>query len=407
MKIEIKVPAMGESVNEATIGAILKATGTSLKLDDEILELETDKVNQALYALQAGRLTLTVQTGETVKIGQIVGYIDSEELEKKENAPVSSPIEKAELAEMKPIEKEGLKVSPPINTISTSSNKREELPKSAGSQAGSSHRLSIQEYVAHLKDQTNLTPAPISDQLLTLSNQAVNKLPETRRPMTRLRKVIGERLVESLHTTAMLTTFNEVDMSQIMALRDKYKESFLKKQGVKLGLMSFFVKATVSALQAFPNFNSYIEGTEIVQRNYYHIGIAVSTEKGLFVPVIRQCDQLSFAEIEKSIEDYATRARAGQIKVDDLQGGGFTITNAGVYGSLLSTPILVAPQCGILGMHKIMKRPLVVEDQLVIKPMMYLALSYDHRLIDGKEAVSFLIHIKNHLEDPTLELLDL
>jgi 2-oxoglutarate dehydrogenase E2 component (dihydrolipoamide succinyltransferase) len=205
----------------------------------------------------------------------------------------------------------------------------------------------------------------------------------------------------------MLTTFNEIDLLHVMNIRDKYKESFTKKYGVKLGFMPFFIKASVSALQVYPSLNSYLEGEEIIDRHYYDIGIAVATEKGLIVPVLRECDQLTFAQIEQKMDQFAKQAREGSLKVNDLQGGGFTITNGGVFGSLLSTPILNPPQCGILGMHKIEKRPVVIDDQIIIRPMMYVALSYDHRLIDGKEAVSFLVHIKNMLEDPTRLLLEI
>ena len=228
---------------------------------------------------------------------------------------------------------------------------------------------------------------------------------ETRHKMTKIRKVIAQRLVEAQQTTAMLTTFNEVDLSAVMALRDKYRDRFIQDYGVRLGFMSFFVKAAVAALREFPGFNSYIDGEDIVHREYYDIGIAVGTERGLIVPVVRDCDLLTFAEIETAIADFAERARKGGLSVDELQGGGFTITNGGVYGSLLSTPILNPPQCGILGMHKIEKRPVVVDDQVVVRPMMYLALSYDHRIVDGQTAVSFLVSIKENLEDPTRMLL--
>jgi 2-oxoglutarate dehydrogenase E2 component (dihydrolipoamide succinyltransferase) len=224
--------------------------------------------------------------------------------------------------------------------------------------------------------------------------------------MSKIRRLIATRLVEVQQETAMLTTFNEVDMTAVMGLREKYKEAFTKEHGTKLGFMSFFIKASISALQAFPEVNAYIDGEDIVQREYFDIGIAVGTERGLIVPVLRNCDQLTFAGIEKQIENFAAQAKKGSLSVDDLQGGGFTITNGGVYGSLLSTPILNPPQCAILGMHKIMKRPVVVNDEIVIRQMMYLALSYDHRLIDGKEAVSFLVHIKNTLEDPARLLLE-
>ncbi len=237
------------------------------------------------------------------------------------------------------------------------------------------------------------TAGPLKKEPLPSAASSKAARSETRRPMSKIRKIISSRLVEAQHTAAMLTTFNEVDLSQVIQMREKYKETFAKKNGAKLGFMSFFVKATAAALRVFPVFNSYLDGEDIVHRDYYDIGIAVGTEKGVIVPVLRDCDRLSFAGIEQAIENYAKKAREGTLKADDLQGAGFTITNGGVYGSLLSTPILNPPQCGILGMHKIEKRAVVIDDQIVIRPMMYLALSYDHRLADGKDAVSFLVLI--------------
>jgi 2-oxoglutarate dehydrogenase E2 component (dihydrolipoamide succinyltransferase) len=376
MKIEIKVPAMGESITEATIGTILKPSGSAVNTDDEILELETDKVNQVIYAPQTGTLTLLVSPDQAVKIGEVIGHIETQ----PEVAPA--------LAAPKPSAPKEHKAPPSPS------------PESQGEERAA--RLTKEAFVSEVKgtslaepkaDIPTTSPSPTSER-------------ETRRRLSKLRRVIAERLVQAQQTSAMLTTFNEVDMTQIMALREKYKESFIKKHEVRLGLMSFFIKAVVSALIAYPDFNSYLEGDEIVHREYYDIGVAVGTDKGLFVPVIRHCDRLSFAEIEKALESFARRAKEGVLSVDDLQGGGFTITNGGVYGSLLSTPILNPPQVGILGMHKIQKRPVVIEDQIVIRPIMYLALSYDHRIVDGKEAVSFLVHIKEILEDPARLLLD-
>lgn len=241
------------------------------------------------------------------------------------------------------------------------------------------------------------TPPQKEEQKVSLKEERV----ETRRPMSKIRKVIAKRLVDSLHGSAMLTTFNEVDMSAVIDLRKKYKEIYLEKYGVKLGFMSFFVKACVSALKAIPDLNSYIEGEEMVHREYYDIGIAVGTDRGLVVPVVRGCDELSFAQIEQEILNYAKKARGGGLAISDLEGGGFTITNGGVYGSMLSTPILNPPQSGILGMHNIIERPVVVNGEIVIRPIMYLALSYDHRIVDGREAVTFLVHLKEVLEDPS------
>lgn len=324
MKVSVTIPQMGESISQVTIGAILKPSGSHVVQDQEILEVETDKVNQVLYAAQTGVLTLSVKSQDVVNVGQEIGFIETEVAPQVETPP--------EVVE-KPMP-----------------------PKTAAR--------------------------------------------ETRKPMSQLRKVIAEKLVQAQRETASLTTFNEVDMSEVMKLREQYKELFQKKYDVKLGLMSFFVKAVVSALKAYPAVNSYINGSDIVFREYIDISIAVSSEKGLVVPVLKDADSKSFAEIEKSIEDFAIRARNATLKLEDLQGGGFTITNGGVFGSFLSTPILNPPQCAILGMHRITKRAVVVDDAICIRPMMYLALTYDHRLIDGKEAVNFLGHIKNCIEDP-------
>jgi 2-oxoglutarate dehydrogenase E2 component (dihydrolipoamide succinyltransferase) len=336
MKKDIIIPRMGESILEAVIGNIIKPSGSSVVMDEEILELETDKVNQVLYAPAAGQITLTVKPQEKVNIGQVVGYVEDvlQVLEIKE--------EKTALAQtLKPI----------------------------------------------MADATARR--------------------ETRKKLSKIRQVIAERLVKAQHTAAMLTTFNEVDLTQVIALRQHYKEDFAKEYHVKLGYMPFFVKAAVSALQAFPEVNAYLDGDDLVYRHYFDIGIAVSSERGLVVPVVRHCDQLSFAQIEQGIAHFSKKAADGLITLEDLQGGGFTITNGGVFGSLLSTPIINPPQSAILGMHKIMKRPMAIDDQVVIRPMMYLALTYDHRVLDGKEAVSFLVHVKDCLEDPARLLLEI
>lgn len=393
MKEEIKVPPMGESITEATVGTLIKQPGSSVQVDDEILELETDKVNQVLYAKSSGVLRLQVKPGDVVKIGQVIGEIDLSGKKPSEPAPEPQPQGQPK-AEPEPVEKQQ-----PIQ-----------------GQAGI--RLGKEAFLADIQKTTPPTPPPapveksekaeVSPAQPTLKEApvSVGGERETRRKMSKIRKVIASRLVEAQQTTAMLTTFNEIDFSAILDLREKYKEFFLKKHGVKLGFMSFFVKAVVSALKEIPDLNSYISQDDIVHREYYDIGIAVGTERGLVVPVVRDCDKLSFAQVEKEIEEYAKKAREGRLAIDDLQGGGFTITNGGVYGSLLSTPILNPPQSGILGMHKIEKRAVVVDDQIVIKPMMYVALSYDHRIVDGKEAVTFLVHIKNALEDPSRLLLE-
>jgi 2-oxoglutarate dehydrogenase E2 component (dihydrolipoamide succinyltransferase) len=359
MKVEIKIPKAGESIVEVTIGTILKPSGSAVKMGDEILEIETDKANQSLQAAADGKLELKVKQGDTAKVDQIIGYIDTD-------AVGSAPPKAAPVAE---------KPKPQPTS---------DLPPA---------RKKVDAYIPSTPQAP--TPAP------RVSSR------ETRKKMTKLRRIIAERLVQVKNQTAMLTTFNEVDMSAIMQTREKEQENFQKKHGVKLGFMSFFVKAVVAALQEFPDINSRIEGDEIVYQHYYDIGIAVGTDKGLFVPVVRNADQLTFADIEKALKTFAEKARTGTISVDEMQGGTFTITNGGVYGSMLSTPILNPPQSGILGMHNIVKRAVVVNDEIVIRPIMYLALSYDHRVVDGKESIAFLMHTKKNLEEPTRLLLDL
>lgn len=405
MKLEIKVPAMGESISAATIGAFLKANHVDVRADDELLELETDKVNQVLYAEQAGTLNWNVIEGDSVKIGQVIGFIDVKESAAKENLSPKSKGSESKSPESVPLPKTAPKEAqgqPAKEVLSPEKEENMPPPLLNPPESASSARFTKQQFLSELKEE----PLAEVDSHKTAFREISSPLEksakeETRKKMSKIRRVISAKLVEVLQQTAMLTTFNEVDMSKIMTLRESYKEDFAKHYHVRLGLMPFFVKAAVSAMKAFPDINAYVDGEDIVYRNYYDIGVAVGTDKGLFVPVVRECDRLSFADIEQSIERHANKAREGGLVPDDLQGGGFTITNGGVYGSLLSTPILNPPQSAILGMHKIMKRAVVVNDQIVIRPMMYLALSYDHRIVDGKEAVSFLIHLKNALEDPS------
>lgn len=396
MRCDIIVPRMGESISEATIGQILKASGSQVKAEEEILELETDKVNQVLYAPATGVLKLSIQSDETVKIGQVIGFVetgatlspsDTQEAppKKSELRPVAAPLQRAEMA-----------------------------PREAHA-AGAGVRETKAAYLADLKATPGKEPKPKALPGARAEEPASQTAPtqgrdtdrETRRKLSRVRRVIAERLLNAQRTTAMLTTFNEVDLTQVMELRTRYQEAFTKRYGAKLGFMSFFVRAVVSALKDFPELNSYIDGDELVHREYYDIGIAVGTDKGLFVPVLRQCDQLTFGQIEAMLAAMARKAREGALEVDDLTGGGFTITNGGVYGSLLSTPILNPPQSGILGMHKIQERPVVVDHEVVIRPMMYTALSYDHRIVDGKQAVGFLVHVKEFLEDPARLLIEI
>ena len=359
-KVEIKVPTAGESVTEATVSNLIKPSGSAVSEGDEVIELETDKVNQVLYAPASGELQFTVNVDDVVKVGQVIGTIDTEKAGSA--APAEAP-----------------------------------KPAAAPAPAEGDMRISPEAYVADMQTPTP-EPAP--------TPQTQPQTGQTRKRMSGLRRTIAKRLVEVKTTTAMLTTFNEVDMSKIMEIRANEKEDFLKKHDVKLGFMSFFVKAAAQALKALPDVNAFIEGDEVVYNEQFDIGVAVSTDKGLMVPILRDCEKLSFADVEGRLADYAKKAREGTIAVDDLKGGTFTITNGGVFGSMLSTPILNPPQSAILGMHNIVKRAVVVNDEIVIRPIMYLALSYDHRIVDGKEAVTFLVHMKENLEDPERLMLD-
>ncbi|WP_194847934.1 dihydrolipoyllysine-residue succinyltransferase [Candidatus Neptunochlamydia vexilliferae] len=359
MKVEIKVPSAGESVTEATVAQILKENGSAVSKEEEILELETDKVNQVLYAPEGGTLQLTASVNDVVKPGQVIGHVDTE------GAPAAA-----------------------------AEPKKEEAPPSPPQPTGGGVRIFPEESLKEAPPP----PAPAAPAAPKIEGQ-------TRKRMSGLRRTIAKRLVEVKNNTAMLTTFNEVDMSAILEIRAREKEAFLKKHDVKLGFMSFFVKACKAALHEFPDVNAFIDGEEIVYSTACHIGISVSTPKGLMVPVLRNAETLTFAGIEKEIQAFAKKAREGTISIDDLQGGTFTITNGGVFGSMLSTPILNPPQSAILGMHNIVKRAVVIDNTIVIRPMMYLALSYDHRIIDGKEAVSFLVRVKEMLEKPERLLL--
>lgn len=375
MNVEIKVPPLGESVVEATVGALLAPNGSFVRADAELIELETDKVNQVLYAPVAGKVQYSVKTGDLVKVGQAIGWIEPAAVGEVAPAPKKEAVKPTPAPPLQP-------QTPPPSTISA--------------------RKMPDEMLAEIQ-RPSMPVAPQSPGVPV--SQSTERT--TRQKMTKLRRVIAQKLVEVKNQTAMLTTFNEVDMSAIMAVREKEQENFQQRHGVKLGFMSFFVKACVAALQEYPAINARIEGDEIVYCHYFDIGIAVGTDKGLMVPVLRNADAMGYAEIEKALKTFAEKARTGTIAVDDLQGGTFTITNGGVYGSLLSTPILNPPQSGILGMHNIVKRPIVVEDEIAIRPMMYLAFSYDHRIVDGKESIGFLMHIKKNLEEPTRLLLDL
>ena len=440
MATEIRVPTLGESVSEATIGKWFKKPGDVVKADEPLLELETDKVTLEVPAPAAGVLAeVTVKDGETVGVGALLGQITAgqggaaapadaspapaapapvqpaasapgpaaptpTQAEKPQDAPKAS----YGAADPKPAAAPALNSAPQANggptTMPPSPAAAKHMADSGVSvEEGSGRRGQVLkgDVLAAIASAAP-APAPVAARAPSAPDAR-----EERVRMTKLRQTIARRLKDAQNTAAMLTTFNEVDMSEVMALRTRYKDVFEKKHGVKLGFMSFFVKACIGALRDVPAVNAEIDGAELVYKNYYHLGIAVGTDKGLVVPVVRDADALSLAGVEKAISDLGKRARDGQLKIDEMQGGTFTITNGGIYGSLMSTPILNAPQSGILGMHKIQERPIAVNGKVEVRPMMYLALSYDHRIVDGKEAVTFLVRVKDSLEDPARIVLDL
>ncbi|HWX89514.1 MAG TPA: 2-oxoglutarate dehydrogenase complex dihydrolipoyllysine-residue succinyltransferase [Rhizomicrobium sp.] len=404
MTIEIKVPAMGESVTEATISKWFKKEGDAVKRDEPLLELETDKVTVEVPSPADGAIeSITAQQGATVQVGALLGAI----AEGKAGAAPKAAAPKAEAPKPAPAPAAApTPAAPKADVPAMPSAKRiaEETGLAVSSVAGTGKdgRVTKGDMLGALSARS-AAPAPAAAPVSPRHNEAR----EERVPMTRLRKTIALRLKESQNTAAQLTTFNEVDMTAVMNLRSTYKDAFEKKHGVKLGFMGFFTKAVVAALKELPNVNAEIEGDNIVYKNYYDIGVAVSTERGLVVPVVRDADRLSLAAIEKAIMDFGMRARDNKLKLEELQGGTFSITNGGVFGSLMSTPILNSPQSGILGMHKIQPRPMAIGDKIEIRPMMYLALSYDHRIVDGREAVTFLVKVKENLEDPQRMLLDI
>ena len=412
MATEIRVPTLGESVSEATVGTWFKKVGDAIKADEPLCELETDKVTIEVPAPASGVLSeITAAAGETVAPGGLLGQIAEgasagaaapAAAEKVEKAAAAAPA-----AEAKPAAA-GASSMPPAPAAA---KLLAENNLSAGDVDGSGKRGQVLKgdvIAAVAKGITAASAAaePVKAVARPVSSQA-DAPREERVKMTRLRQTIAKRLKDAQNTAAMLTTYNEVDMSAVMDLRARYKDLFEKKHGVKLGFMGFFTKAVTHALKEIPAVNAEIDGTDIIYKNYCHIGVAVGTDKGLVVPVVRDADQMSIAEIEKDIGRLGKLARDGALSMADMQGGTFTISNGGVYGSLMSSPILNAPQSGILGMHKIQERPVVVGGQIVIRPMMYLALSYDHRMVDGKEAVTFLVRVKESLEDPERLVLDL
>jgi 2-oxoglutarate dehydrogenase E2 component (dihydrolipoamide succinyltransferase) len=408
MATEIRVPTLGESVTEATIGKWFKKPGEAVKADEPLVELETDKVTLEVNAPSAGVLgEIVAKEGETVGVAALLGMITAGAAAAAA-APAPAPAAKAEVP--KPAQAPAPAAAPATKAAESGPAVARLAAESGLNPAsvpatGKDGRVTKGDMLAAI---ANPPAAPAPAPVMVRAPVAVDDASrEERVKMTKLRQTIARRLKDAQNTAAMLTTFNEVDMGAVMAMRNQYKDLFEKKHGVKLGFMGFFVKACVQALKELPAVNAEIDGTDLVYKNYYHVGIAVGTEKGLVVPVVREADQLSIAGVEKTIADFGKRARDGALKIEEMQGGTFTITNGGIYGSLMSTPILNAPQSAILGMHKIQERPMVVGGQIVARPMMYLALSYDHRIIDGKEAVTFLVRVKESLEDPARLVMDL
>ena len=410
MSIEIKIPSVGESVQEAVLAEWFKQDGDTVRKDDPLFVIETDKVTLEVVAEAAGVLKILVAAGETVVIGTVVGALEpvdaaapapatpkaeTAQAPEPEKAPVPAPAAPAAnvpapAAPVAPAD--SIPLAPSVRRLIAEKN----LDVSKITGTGPGGRLSKGDVLLYLEK----APAGIPDAAPTPAAQLSAAAMEERKPMTPIRKRIAERLLESKQSTAMLTTFNEIDMARAMEIRSLYKEAFAKRHGVSLGFMSFFVKACVAALKEVPEINAFIDGSDIVYHNYQHIGVAVGTPRGLVVPVIRHVERMSFAQVEKAIVDYVTKIKDNRLELADLEGGTFTVSNGGVYGSLLSTPILNMPQSGILGMHKIEKRPVVIDDQIVIRPMMYVALSYDHRIVDGKGAVTFLKRVKEFVENP-------
>ena len=405
MATDIRVPTLGESVSEATIGKWFKKPGDAVTADEPLVELETDKVTLEVNAPASGILSeISAKDGETVGVGALLGAI-TEGAAGVAAAPKAAEVPKAAAT---PSVSAPADHGPAVARLAAETGIDPANVAASGKdgRVTKGDMLTAQAAPAVIAVPAAI-PAPVTPVAVRAPSAPADGTREERVRMTKLRQTIARRLKDAQNTAAMLTTFNEVDMGEVMALRNKYKDVFEKKHGAKLGFMSFFVKACTQALKEIPAVNAEIDGTDLVYKNYYHVGIAVGTDKGLVVPVLRDADTLSLAGIEKTIADYGKRARDGQLKIEEMQGGTFTITNGGIYGSLMSTPILNAPQSGILGMHKIQERPVVVAGKIEIRPMMYLALSYDHRIVDGKEAVTFLVRVKEALEDPARLVLDL
>ena len=409
MSIEVKVPAVGESIESGVVSVWHKNSGEYVEAGEALLTLETDKVSTEIAAEKAGILETKVDEGQEVKIGEVVAVIDDKATAPAKKARSTSPDEP--VSAVKPTSKRSPNaevLSPAVKRMTT----EEKIDPAKISGTGKDGRVTKGDVISHLR--TNAEPSTDDQEKPRARKESVLEQPVpgseerfTRKKMSPLRRKIAAQLVMAQQTAAILTTFNECDMSEVMALRKKVQEKFQADHGIKLGFMSFFIKATVEGLKAVPAINSRIEGDDFVLNHYYDIGVAVGTERGLVVPVVRDADTKSFADLERDVADFAARARDGKIKIEDLQGGTFTISNGGVYGSLMGTPILNPPQSGILGMHAIQQRPVARNGEVVVRPMMYLALSYDHRAVDGKEAVTFLVKVKEAIENPTALLLDL
>ena len=430
MTIDIRVPVLGESVTEATVGKWYKKPGDAVKADEPLVELETDKVAIEIPAPANGIMgEILVQMGTTVAVGTILAGLKEGPAAPAAKAPViaapTSPAVPAVAPARAPAPAQSKSDMPPSPAARKAlgeaglepgdvagSGKRGQVLKRDVPAAATSAQAKKAPGAAVAPSPAPLAvavqaPLPVSMKDLRLPSGANDAAREERVRMSRLRQTIARRLKDAQNTAAMLTTFNDVDMTAVMAMRNQYKELFEKRHGVKLGFMGFFVKACIQALRDIPSVNAEIDGDEIIYKNYYHVGVAVGTDRGLVVPVVREADRMSLAEIEQRINDFGHRARDGKLTIDEMQGGTFTISNGGVYGSMMSTPILNAPQSGILGMHRIEERAVVRAGQVVVRPMMYLALSYDHRIVDGKEAVTFLVRVKECLEDPQRFILEL
>ncbi len=415
---EIRVPTLGESVTEATIGRWFKKAGDEVKVDEPLVELETDKVTIEVPAPTAGVLSdIAVKDGETVAVGALLGEIKpgagapasaapAKPAPQPAAAPAAAPATQPQRPAAAKAPAADIALAPSVRKLATETG----IDPAAVAGTGKDGRVTKGDMLAEI-ERAAAQPLPVAQPAAAVQVRAPSPPDDAAREervrMTRLRQTIARRLKDAQNTAAMLTTFNEVDMTHVMALRNQYRDLFEKKHAVKLGFMGFFVRACVQALEEIPSVNAEIDGTDIVYKNYYHVGVAVGTDRGLVVPVVRDCDRKSLSEIEKEIAEFGKRGRDGTLKLEDMQGGTFTISNGGVYGSLMSTPILNAPQSGILGMHKIQERPMVVAGKVEVRPMMYLALSYDHRLVDGREAVTFLVRVKDVLEDPARLVLDL